>query len=377
MTGLLVGAAAMFAAMYSTQAILPELAREFAVTPSQTGLTISVVLVAVAVAGWVWGPVSDRIGRKRSLTLASGLLALPTLGVALAPSFELLLCFRAVQGLCMPGLIIVGVPYVAEVFTPGLGGRAMGYYVAALVAGGIVGRVGVGLLTAAAGWRWALGALVVLPVIASLLMRRTLSEAPPAPHSERRRSAVAGQLRRAAVLRPALAASALFFTFTSIFSFVTYRLTEAPFNYGTVATSLLFLLWVMGAAGPAAGRLADRFGWRCVALTGLLLALSGVLLSLVAQFVSLVPALSMVLLGMFTGVTAAQLGVSEAGDADRGAASAVYFTLYYAGGALAGFVPGLAWQAAEWPGVAGLAVAVLGLGLAGLAWPVRLAAAAA
>ena len=165
MTGLLVGAAAMFAAMYSTQAILPELARDFAVTPSQTGLTISVVLVAVAVAGWIWGPVSDRIGRKRSLTLASGLLALPTLGVALAPSFELLLFFRTVQGLCMPGLIIVGVPYVAEVFTPGLGGRAMGYYVTALVAGGIVGRVGVGLLTAAAGWRWALGALVVLPCL--------------------------------------------------------------------------------------------------------------------------------------------------------------------------------------------------------------------
>lgn len=322
----------MFAAMYSTQAILPEFARDFAVTPSQTGLTISVVVLAVAAAGWIWGPVSDRIGRKRSLTLASGLLALPTLGVALAPSFELLLFFRAVQGLCMPGLIIVGVPYVAEVFTPGLGGRAMGYYVAALVAGGIVGRVGVGLLTAAAGWRWALGAL---------------------------------------------AASALFFTFTSIFSFVTYRLAEAPFEYGGVTTSLLFLLWVMGAAGPGAGRLADRFGWRTVAFTGTVLALSGVLLSLPAHIVTLVPALAMVVLGMFTGVTAAQLGVSEAGDADRGAASAVYFTLYYAAGALAGFVPGLAWQAWEWPGVAGLALAALGLGLAGLARPVRPAAAGA
>jgi MFS family permease len=123
----------------------------------------------------------------------------------------------------------------------------------------------------------------------------------------------------------------------------------------------------MGAAGPGAGRLADRFGWRTVALTGTLLALSGVLLSLPAHIVTLVPALAMVVLGMFTGVTAAQLGVSEAGDADRGAASAAYFTLYYAAGALAGFVPGLAWQAWEWPGVAALALAALGLGLAGSA----------
>jgi len=147
----------MFATMYSTQAILPVLGDDFGVSPAETGLTISVVVITVAAAGWVWGLVSDRYGRKRSLTLASALLAVPTLGVALAPSFELFLLFRTLQGLCMPGLLIVGVPYVAEVFTPGLGGRAMGLYVAGLFAGGVVGRVGVGLVTAAAGWRLAMG----------------------------------------------------------------------------------------------------------------------------------------------------------------------------------------------------------------------------
>ena len=67
MSGLMLGAAGMFAAMYSSQAILPELASDFDVTPSQAGLTISVVVLAVAVAGWIWGPLSDRFGRRRSL----------------------------------------------------------------------------------------------------------------------------------------------------------------------------------------------------------------------------------------------------------------------------------------------------------------------
>lgn len=366
MTGLLAGAAAMFAVMYSTQTILPELSRDFDVTPSQAGLTLSVVIVAVAVAGWIWGPVSDRIGRKRSLVLASGLIALPTLGAALAPSFGLLLFFRVLQGLCMPGLITVGVPYVAEVFTPGLGGRAMGYYVAALVTGGLVGRVGVGLLTATVGWRWALGALVVLPLSGALLMHRTLPDAPVPPPGRRGVSAV-GQALRGAVLRPALAAAALYFTFTSVFSFATFRLAEPPFSYGTAATSLLFALWVMGGVGPVAGRLADRHGWRAVAVTGTLLAIAGVLLSLPANELTLVPALALIVLGMFTGVTAAQLGVSDAGDSDRGVASAVYFTLYYSAGAVAGFVPGLAWEEVQWPGVAALAVAALCVGLAALA----------
>jgi len=45
----LFAAAAMFTAMYSTQAILPELGRDFSVAPSQTGLTVSVVIGALAV----------------------------------------------------------------------------------------------------------------------------------------------------------------------------------------------------------------------------------------------------------------------------------------------------------------------------------------
>jgi MFS transporter, YNFM family, putative membrane transport protein len=369
MAGLLLGGAAMFATMYSTQAILPELGAEFDVSPSQTGLTISLVVASVALAGWVWGPVSDRHGRKRSLTLAGSLLVLPTVGVAVAPSFGWLLAFRVMQGLCMPGLLIVGVPYVAEVFTPGLGGRAMGYYVAALVAGGVVGRVGVGLATAAAGWRAALGALAVLPLASTLLMRRTLPEAPPAPRAQRRRAAAVAQLRNARVLRPAITASALFFTFVSVFSYSTFRLVEPPFDYGTGAVSLLFGLWVMGAAGPPAGRLADRLGWRRVALGGVLLAVAGVLLTLPEEMVTLVPGLAMVVLGMFTGVTAAQLGISAAGEADRGTASAVYFTFYYVAGAVAGFVPGLAWQRWQWPGVATLALAALAPGAAALSRP--------
>ena len=50
MSGFLFGATAMFAAMYETQAILPTVGRDFGTTPSETGLTVSLVVVVSSVS---------------------------------------------------------------------------------------------------------------------------------------------------------------------------------------------------------------------------------------------------------------------------------------------------------------------------------------
>ncbi len=78
MAPFLLAAGAMFAVMYSTQAILPELGREFGVSPARAGLSISAVIAAVALGGWFWGPLSDRIGRRASLVAASALIVVPS-----------------------------------------------------------------------------------------------------------------------------------------------------------------------------------------------------------------------------------------------------------------------------------------------------------
>jgi len=75
------------------------------------------------------------------------------------------------------------------------------------------------------------------------------------------------------------------------------------------------------------------------------------LLTFPSTLPTLAVGLSLVTLAMFAGVTALQLGVTSATDVDRGAASAVYFSIYYGCGAVGGYLPGLAWQA--WGGEGG------------------------
>ena len=318
LAGFMLGAAGMFATMYSTQAILPELSRDFDVSPSRAGLSISVVVLAVAVGGFVWGPVSDRVGRPRAIRTASLLLVVPTVGVALAPGFEALLVCRTLQGLCMPGLLAVGAPYIVEAFVPRIGARAMGYYVSALVAGGLVGRLGVALASTVVGWRVAIGLLALLPLGAVVAMRRGL----PEPELPARGGGWRRHLTNLSLLGVSLGGGALFFTFVGAFTFVTYRLEEPPFSYSLAVASLVFVLWLIGLAGPLAGRLADRFGWRRVALGTIGLSAVGVVFTLP----DVLPLL-----------------------------------------ALGAYLPGLAWQEWGWGGVATTGLVALGLAGAAIA----------
>jgi YNFM family putative membrane transporter len=351
MAGFLLGAAAMFAVTYSTQAILPQLGRAFDVSPSQAGLTISVVIFALATGAWIWGPLSDRYGRKRSIVLASSLIVPPTIGSALAPDFETLLAFRALQGICMPGLLTAGVPYITEVFAPRIGGRAMGSYVTALVAGGLIGRVVPALVASVLGWRWGIGLLALLPFAAAVVMSRTLVDVPRLGPVGGRWSGVRRQLRNRRLLQAAAAGSAFYFTFVGTFSYVVFRLERPPFSFGPAAGSAVFALWLLGASGPLFGTLADRIGWRRLAFIAFLTTAAGLAISLPASLPTLVVGLALVTLSNWAGVTAAQLGVAEASDVDRGTASALYFSIYYFTGAVGGYLPGLAWERFHWFGV--------------------------
>jgi MFS transporter, YNFM family, putative membrane transport protein len=359
LSGFGLGAAGMFATVYCTQAILPTLGREFGVGPAQTGLTISVVVVAMAAGAWIWGPLSDRIGRKRCLVLSSGLLVAPTVGLGLAPSFAVLLLCRLLQGLCMPGLLTVGLNYVQEVYGGWLGGKAMGYYLSSLVAGGLIGRVGVALASEVVGWRLSLAGLALLPSVAALFMHYALPQSASPAKEKQGLTAIMRLLGNRALLLATLGGCALFFSFVGVFSFVTYYLEAPPFSLSSALGSLIFLLWSLGAVGPVAGAVADRIGWRATllgALTGSLLALP---LSLVGTLPAIVAALAVLTVAMFSGATAAQIGVATASESDQGSASAIYFSCYYTCGAVAAYLPGVAWQWWGWPGVTGVALGVL------------------
>ena len=110
---------AVFATLYAPQALLPELARSFGVSPASSTLVISVSTGALAVGLLVLGPVSDRRGRTGILQASLASAAVLAVLIALAPAWGVLLVLRGLQGFALAGLPAVAVAYLREELHPG------------------------------------------------------------------------------------------------------------------------------------------------------------------------------------------------------------------------------------------------------------------
>lgn len=104
---------------------LPAIAEGFGATMAQAQFTLSALLLAFGVSQLIWGPLSDRLGRKPILLAGLGLYALAGVGCAWANSIELLISWRIVQGLAMGAVVMCGRALVRDLYAPTDGARVM------------------------------------------------------------------------------------------------------------------------------------------------------------------------------------------------------------------------------------------------------------
>ena len=366
----------IFANMYTTQAILPVLSRDFHISAPAAGLTVSLLVLAVAIGSLFYGPLSDRIGRKRVMVGASFLVLIPTLLCAFAPNFAVLVVLRAMQGLLMPGLTSVAIPYVNEEFEGKGRGLAMGIYVCGLTLGGLFARVGSAALTGLYDWRIAMEVFALPTLIAALFMWRFLPETNSGKNIETRATARPGAfLRQVArdmllhlhnrrLVGAFVIGFTLFFGFIGTFTYLPYYLTGPSFRLPTVTLGLVYLLWLTGVFSPVAGTIAGRIGTRRAIAFSMGLAAIGLLITLVPILPIVIFGLGLLALGMFSTVAAVNLYLGEQATRAKGTAASMYLSLYYFGGSFGAVLPGLALIWAGWPGVALLCLGMVLIALA-------------
>ncbi|UUZ71304.1 multidrug effflux MFS transporter [Polaromonas sp. P1(28)-8] len=140
---------------------LPALTEGFAAPMSQAQLTLSALLLAFGVSQLIWGPLSDRFGRRPILLWGLATYTLASIGSTLAPSMALLIVWRIVQGAAMGAVVMCARAIVRDLYHPVEGARIMSKGLSGLGVLACISAPLGGLLSEFWGWRVALMALAV------------------------------------------------------------------------------------------------------------------------------------------------------------------------------------------------------------------------
>jgi DHA1 family bicyclomycin/chloramphenicol resistance-like MFS transporter len=138
---------------------LPELTAQLSAPMAQAQLTLTALLLAFGGSQLVWGPLSDRFGRRPILLIGLAAYVLASIASCLAPSMSWLIVWRTLQGAAMGAGVMCARAIVRDLYAPTQGARVMSKGLSGL---GVIACLSAplgGLLTQWLNWRFALLAL--------------------------------------------------------------------------------------------------------------------------------------------------------------------------------------------------------------------------
>jgi DHA1 family bicyclomycin/chloramphenicol resistance-like MFS transporter len=353
---------------------LPTIGAEFGADTAAAQLTLSLFFVGLAAGQALYGPLSDRLGRKRPLLFGCALYTLASLGCALAPSLGGLVALRLAQAIGGCAGMVIARSVVRDLFDSQESARMYSFLMLVMGLAPITAPLIGGQLLVAFGWRAIFWLLTGFGLCCLLLVLFGLPETLP---PEQRTRAGLGQAlttyRRLLADRRfmgyALAGgfvSAGMFAYISGSPFVIIELYGvAPQHYGWIFGANAFGLIIASQINRG---LLKRYHSNTIlgaALSGI--ASAGLLLTLVAAtgvggLAGILPPLFICIAGFgLVAPNSAAAAMAPHGQI-AGSASALLGTLQFVVGAIAGMLVGALHNGTAIP----MASVIAGCGIAAL-----------
>ncbi|NDA46680.1 MAG: Bcr/CflA family efflux MFS transporter [Alphaproteobacteria bacterium] len=234
-------------------ASMPQIARDLQTSSLEVQLTLSTYLIGFSVGQIIYGPVSDKYGRKPVILF--GLLAytLASLACMQAQSIEALIVLRAVQAFAAAAPIILARAIIRDLYEGTQAARQLSIMTSVSGFGPMAAPLLGGVLQVAFGWRSVFAAMFLIGLVLLVAMVSLMPETIRERQSERLSIASIfnsfGVIARNRIFRTYV--SIQMNVYTCVFSFIStsslilqnqYGCTPLEFSFAFFTASLAFLL---------------------------------------------------------------------------------------------------------------------------------------
>jgi MFS family permease len=258
--------------------MLTAISRDLHLTQPQAASLVTATLVGAVLGGFVFGLLSDRLGRVRVLTWSIVLFAVFTGLCALAQGYWDLMIYRAIAGIGLGGEFGIGMALVAEAWPSDKRARATSYVGLGWQFGVLCAALVTPILLPLIGWR-GMFAVGLFPALAAYVIRRRLHE--PDIFLARRATTTdaVASLRALVADRETAKISLAMVILCSVQNFGYYGIMiwlpnylSTRFGYGLTQSAVWTSVTIAGMALGIFlfGHAADRFGRRPAFLTYML-----------------------------------------------------------------------------------------------------------
>ncbi len=295
---------------------LPAIAEGLGTTIAGAQLTLSAFLLGFAGGQFLYGPVSDRIGRKPVLSFGLGLFLVATLACIVAPNIETLTIARFVQAFGASAPIVLARAIVRDLYEGPRAGRELSRMGTIMGLVPAIAPVLGGVIHVAFGWRAVFVAILMAGIALTIVVLRhlpeTLRQREAAPLSLKAILAGFALLLRHPTYRIYVGLSAL--TYSGLFAFISgssfvlqgvYGLSELAYGFSFGFVVIGFIAGTLIAQRIVGSRGLDG----TIGLGVLCLAGGGVgmlVLSVIGTGSALEVVLPMALYGVGVGLTMPQ-----------------------------------------------------------------------
>lgn len=337
--------------LFAAQAILPSLARAYAVSPAVMGLAVNACTLGMAMASLVVALISPRVERRVGILFSLCALALPTLLLAFAPDIATFAALRILQGLCMASAFTLTLAYLGENCTSNVASGAFAAYIAGNVGSNLIGRIASAALADHFGLKANFIALAILNLLGGALVLATIHSArlPTMPGRANGARGIRANLARSDMRAAFLIGFCILFAFIGAFTYVNFVLVRAPLALSPMTLGFVYLVFAPSLATTlAAGAIVQRFGTKTALRGGLAVAAAGLPLALAPSLAPVLVGLTLVGAGTFFAQAVASGYVGRNATEDRGAASGIYLASYFLGGLVGTAVLGAVFERWGW-----------------------------